>query len=328
MSRFALRLVGVHKRYGRTVALAGLDLDVPRGALLGLIGPNGAGKTTTFGVVSGTVRPDAGTVDVLGEGPFDPSLHAGRVTVLPQDCELNPHSSARQLLTFYARLSGMSAKHAARDADRVLELVRLRDRADARVGQLSHGMRRRLAVAQALLGDPELVLLDEPTGGLDPHLVVDMREVLRAERGKRTLVVSSHILADLEAICDRVAFVEGGRCVESGAVEELTRRDGGVRIRVAGEVDVETVRGLLEDRALRVEGDTLVVTPRHGEDLSALNAAILPRLIEARVPVLEVRIGASLEAAYMASRSRLVSAGEREPSREGSAAGSDRPTRA
>ncbi len=304
MSRFALRLRGVRKRYGRTVALDGLDLDVPRGCLLGLIGPNGAGKTTTFGVVSGAVRPDAGTIDVLGEGPFDPSRHVGRVTVLPQDCELSPHSSARQLLTFYARLAGMSGDRARRDADRVLELVRLEDRADARVRQLSHGMRRRLAVAQALLGEPELVLLDEPTGGLDPHLVVEMREVLRAQRGERTLVVSSHILADLEAVCDRVAFLESGRCVHGGAVDEVTRRGGVVRIRLAEALDPAVAAEIAGERTHRIEGGELVVEPADEEDLAALNAALLPRLIERGARVLEVRSGESLEAAYMASRRR------------------------
>lgn len=311
MSRFALRLSGVRKRYGRTLALDGLTLDVPKGALLGLIGPNGAGKTTTFGVVSGTIRPDAGAVDVLGEGPFDPVKHAGRLTVLPQDCELNPHSSARQLLAFYARLQGMSRARAEKDAERVLELVRLRDREHARVGQLSHGMRRRLAVAQALLGDPELVLLDEPTGGLDPHLVVEMRDVLREQRGTRTLIVSSHILADLEATCDHVAFVEAGRCVKSGAVEEVTKRGGLLRVRLAAPVALdaareaarEVVREVLEGRDPRVEGDVLVIELREGEDPAAVNAAILPALIAREVRVLEVQLGQSLEDAYMASRS-------------------------
>ncbi len=319
MSRFALRLRGVRKRYGKTTALDGLDLDVPRGSLLGLIGPNGAGKTTTFGIVSGTIRPDEGAVDVLGDGPFDPARHAGRVTVLPQDCELSPHSSARQLLTFYARLTGMSASEARRDAERVLDLVLLRDRADVRVGQLSHGMRRRLAVAQALLGDPELVLLDEPTGGLDPHLVVEMREVLRAQRGTRTLVVSSHILADLEAICDRVAFIEAGRCVESGAVDELTRQSGQVRIRLASPIELDPA--LFEGRDARAEGDVIVVFAAEGEDAAGLNASVLPRLIERGARVLEVRLGQSLETAYMASR-RTIST---DPAEAGSAAGSDPP---
>ncbi|MGE3628771.1 MAG: ABC transporter ATP-binding protein, partial [Sandaracinaceae bacterium] len=233
MSRFALRLHDVRKSYGKTVALDGLTLDVPSGCLLGLIGPNGAGKTTAFGVVSGVVRLDAGTVDVLGQGPFDPGRHRGRLALLPQDCELNPHSSARQLLTFYAELGGATRRAALRDADRVLELVDLSDRASARVRQLSHGMKRRLAVAQALLGTPELVLLDEPTGGLDPHLVVQMREILRAQKGERTLVVSSHILSDLEAICDEVAFVERGKCIKAASLHDVIGAQRRVTVKLA-----------------------------------------------------------------------------------------------
>ena len=299
MNRFALRFSGVHKRYGRTRALDGLSLDVPRGTLLGLVGPNGAGKTTAFSVATGIVRPDSGTVDVLGDGPFDPARHAGRVTVLPQDCELAPHSSARQLLRFYAELGGQTRRESIRDADRVLALVRLEDKADARVRQLSHGMKRRLAVAQALLGDPELVLLDEPTGGLDPHLVVEMREVLRAQRGARTVVVSSHILADLEAICDRVAFLDEGRCVAEGPVDELTRGGGLLRVRLEAMLELEGI-GALAGRDVRWEGSTLVLTLVGDEDPAEVNAEILPALLEAGGRVLEVRLGETLEDAYMA----------------------------
>jgi len=303
----ALRLAGVRKRYGRTVALDGLDLEVPRGSVLGLVGPNGAGKTTTFGIVSGAVRPDAGAIDVLGQGPFDPSRHAGRVAVLPQDCELNPFSSARQLLTFFARLAGMTRAEARRDAERVLELVQLTDRADSRVRQLSHGMRRRLAVAQALLGDPELVLLDEPTGGLDPHLVVEMREVLRTQAGERTLVVSTHILADLETTCDHVAFIEAGRCVKSGCVEKVTRRGAVVRVRLADPVvDLEAVADLLEGRDPRLEGDVLVYTLAPGEEPAAVQSELLPALIARGARVLEVRLGDSLESAYLETRADLA----------------------
>lgn len=298
MSRFALRLRRIDKRYGRTQALDGLSLDVPRGAIVGLIGPNGAGKTTTFGVASGNVRPDAGEVDVLGQGPFDPGRQSGRLTVLPQDCQLAPHSSARQLLRFYAELAGQTRKQARLDADRVLALVQLESKADARVGELSHGMKRRLAVAQALLGDPELVLLDEPTGGLDPHLVVQMREVLREQRGQRTLVVSSHILADLEAICDRVAFLDAGRCVKEGPVEALTERTGVLRVRLVAPLEVDRIAG----RALTWEGSTARLEIGPGETPAAVNAEVLPALLEAGAEVVEVRVGESLEDAYMASR--------------------------
>ena len=147
--RAAVELRGVVKRYRRTRALDGLDLRVPRGTLVGLVGPNGAGKTTTFGIISGVLEPDEGTVDVLGSGPFHPRAQAGALGVLPQDCALNPHSSARQLLTFFGRLQGLTRAEATREADRLLDELRLGDRATSRVGELSHGMKRRLAVAQA-----------------------------------------------------------------------------------------------------------------------------------------------------------------------------------
>jgi ABC-type multidrug transport system ATPase subunit len=298
----ALRFSNVEKRYGKTVALAGLDLEVPAGSVLGLVGPNGAGKTTAFGIASGAVRPDGGEIDVLGQGPFDAAKHRGRVSVVPQDSELNPHSSARALLFFFACLQGMTSAAARREAERLLEIVRLSDRADTLVRKLSHGMRRRLAVAQALIGEPELVLLDEPTGGLDPHLVVEMRELLRAQRGKRTIVVSTHILSDIETTCDRVAFLEAGRVVKSGPLDEVLRRGGLVRVRVAEPPDLGTLADVFGGREPRIEGGELVFTLREGEDPPTANAELLPALIERGVKVIEVRLGDSLEAAYLASR--------------------------
>jgi ABC-type multidrug transport system ATPase subunit len=302
VSAVALRLSGVKKRYGKNAALEGLDLEVPTGSVFGLVGPNGAGKTTAFGIVSGAIRSDAGLVDVLGGGPFDASRHAGRVSVLPQDAELNPFSSARQLLRFFAELQGLSRKAARNDAERVLDLVKLRDRGDARVRELSHGMRRRLAVAQAFLGDPELVLLDEPTGGLDPHLVVEMRDVLRAEANKRTLVVSTHILGDIESTCDHVAFLEAGKCVKSGRIEDVTRRRGLVRIRLGEPIDLATVADVLEGRAPRIDDDELRYVLFDGEDAADAQGALLVALVERGAKILEVRLGDSLEAAYLASR--------------------------
>ncbi len=300
MSRFALRLAGVHKRYGKTVALDGLTLDVPTGSVMGLVGPNGAGKTTTFGVVSGAVRADSGRVDVLGAGPFDPARSAGRLSVLPQDCELNPHSSAAQLLTFFARLQAIPEP--AKEAARVLDIVRLGDRAGSRVRELSHGMLRRLAVAQALIGDPELILLDEPTGGLDPHLVVEMRHVLRAQRGERTLVVSSHVLSDLEAICDHVAFLEAGRCTVSGPVHEIMGQARVVSVRLAEPVDLTSLEPLLEGRAPSVDGEWLTYALLDTEDPSELHAELVPALVGRGARVLEVKLGRTLEAAYIESR--------------------------
>ena len=310
----ALELRGVRKRYGKNVALDGLDLRVERGTMLGLVGPNGAGKTTTFGVISGALRPDAGEVSVLGDGAFDPRRQAGALGVLPQDCALNPHSSARQLLTFFARLQGLGRAEARKDADRLLEAMRLTDRASARVGQLSHGMKRRLAVAQALVGDPQLVLLDEPTGGLDPHLVVEMRQLLLTEKRKRTLIVSSHILSDLEQTCDRIAFLEKGRCIQEGAVESMRAAIGRVRLRFARTLTEDqraALQAVLGERLEASNDDEASYVLEAGEAMSEVAPRILAELTAAGLPVLEVGVGGTLEEAYLETRHREVRADER-----------------
>jgi len=310
----ALVMRAVRKRYGRVRALDGLDLAIPRGSVCGLVGPNGAGKTTAFGIVGGFIRADGGEIDLLGAGPFEARTHSGRLTLLPQDAELNPHVPVRMLLVHYARLQGQTRAVAQRDADRVLDLVRLRDRAGMRVRHLSHGMRRRVAIAQALLGDPELVLLDEPTSGLDPHLVVEMRELFAEQRAKRTLVVSSHILGDLEVACDHVVFMEDGRAVRSGAMSEVTGRGDFVRIVLESDphAAAEALRGALDGDGLviEVEGEALVVRANGsapaaaGDGIADLNARVLRALLDSGARIAEVRRGHSLEAAYMRDRAR------------------------
>ena len=284
----ALSLRGVRKRYGKTHALSGLDLEVPEGVICGLVGPNGAGKTTTFGIVGGLIRPDEGTVDVLGAGPFNPAVHRGRVTLLPQDCELHPATPVRKLLLFFARLQGLSAAEAQKDVDRVLEAVDLRDRADARIRQLSHGMRRRVQVAQAFLGTPRLVLLDEPASGLDPEQTARMRQLFLSARGTCTLVVSSHILSELEAVCDHVAILEGGVCLRAGSMEDITGSATEVRIRFEGTLP-DGLGGTVRDGWLVLQGETV----------AAINAEVLPKLLDAGVGILEVRQGRSLESSYL-----------------------------
>jgi len=298
----ALRTIGLRRAYGRTVALDGLDLEIPRGVVCGVVGPNGAGKTTAFGVIAGLVQPDAGAVDLLGEGAFDPARHAGRVTLLPQDCELPADLPVGELLVFYARLQGMGAAAARRAADQVLDEVALSDRARSRVKQLSHGMRRRVAVAQALLGQPELILLDEPTSGLDPHLVVRMRDLLRARRGAATVVISSHVLAELEATCDHVIFMEKGRQVGQGPLAELTGRSRQVVVRLEGDAAAFVPALHAIGLGAVADGDLLIVSGPVGQGTADLNSQVLPVLLAAGARIEELRAGQSLEATWMAAR--------------------------
>jgi ABC-2 type transport system ATP-binding protein len=298
----ALSLRGLVKRYGSRTALAGLDLEVPKGAISGLVGPNGAGKTTAFAVVAGLVRADAGAIDVLGDGPFDPVRHRGRLTLLPQDAALPSHLTVRQVLLHLARLQGMTRGEAALEADRRIDEVELRERGGSRIRTLSHGMRRRVQVAQALLGDPALVMLDEPTNGLDPHLVARMRDVFGAQRGRRTLVISSHVLSELEAVCDHVAFIEAGRAAAAGPIEQFTHAHARVRVTLEAEPPLDGIRARHPDVSFEADGYDLVCTAPDGLDVPALNALVLASLLELGVRIHSVSPGESLEEAYLRSR--------------------------
>jgi ABC-type multidrug transport system ATPase subunit len=294
----ALKIRGLRKSYGRTVALDGLDVTVPKGVICGFVGPNGAGKTTTFGVVGGLIRPDAGEVDILGKGPLAPRQNPGLFTMLPQDCELSPHVSLRQLLMHYGRLQGLTLAEAEREVAARLDEVALTDRAEARIKTLSHGMRRRVAIAQALLGSPRLVLLDEPTSGLDPELVLRMRDVFASHRGKRTLVVSSHNLLELEALCDHVIFIHGGRCTRSGSMAEVTEQGLIMRYAVERSVDVAQLEQAQAGLEMAWEGSTLIVRGSGSWTAPTINAAVVPFLLHLEAGLLEIRRGKSLEDAY------------------------------
>ena len=218
----AIAVKGLVKRYGRRRALDGFSLEVPSGCIMGLVGPNGAGKTTWMMAVAGLLRPDSGEISILGRGPFDAAVHTGRVSILPQDSELPLESTPLGLLRGFGVMQGLSAAAAERSALEVLAGVNLADRARASIRSLSHGMRKRVMSAQCFLGAPEVILLDEPLNGLDPEEAHRMRELIASGRGRRTVVISSHNLNDLERLCTHVAFVEAGRVVRVATLAELT----------------------------------------------------------------------------------------------------------
>lgn len=201
---------GLVKRYGRVRALDGLDLTLVAGAPIALVGPNGAGKTTLMSVLAGFSRPSGGAVDVLGARPGSAAL-AGRLAALPQDALFDPALSIGHQLRVLAQLQGFDRRAARGEVDRVLAAVGLDDVAARRPTALSHGMRKRVALAQALLGKPALVLLDEPTAGIDPENARAIRELIAAR--ETTYLVSSHNLDELERLCGSVIQLEHGRLV-------------------------------------------------------------------------------------------------------------------
>jgi len=207
----SLVTTGLVKKYGRTTALDGFTLAVPTGSVLGLVGPNGSGKTTWMMCVAGLLKVKAGTVE-----------HSGRLGLLPQDSELPLEMSPRALLAGYARLAGKTAKAADEAARAILKKVNLADRMNASVKSLSHGMRKRVMTAQCFVDDPDILLLDEPMNGLDPEEAERLRNLILEGKGRRTTVISSHNLIDLERLCTHVAFVERGRVTRMGSLAELT----------------------------------------------------------------------------------------------------------
>ena len=215
----AIECQSLAKHYGRAKALDNIDLSVEHGQPIALIGPNGAGKTTLMSLLCGFIKPSSGTLKILGHPPGSAHL-SGQLAALPQDALLDPRLNVGRQLNFFARLQGFSAAQAKLEVHRVLDKVDLRDSMTTRPSALSHGMRKRIAIAQALIGSPSLVLLDEPTAGIDPPNAKMIRELVREQSASTTFMVSSHNLDELERLCGSVIYLEQGRLVSYGPIDE------------------------------------------------------------------------------------------------------------
>jgi ABC-2 type transport system ATP-binding protein len=248
MAAPVLAVSQLHKRYGRQEALAGVDLEVGAGQLVGLLGPNGAGKSTLTKIACGLVRPSAGTVEVLGQPAGSVEARAA-LGYLAELFRFPGWLSAEELLRFHQRLVGSDGGAAERQ--HLLDLVELGDAAGKRVEAMSKGMQQRLGIAQALVGSPRLLLLDEPTSALDPvgrRIVRELLEELR-RRGVSVLL-NSHLLSEVELICDHVAIIARGRLVKAGTPQELAGPSA---------VVVETAGGVMTfDGAAREEAPAIV----------------------------------------------------------------------
>jgi len=242
---------GLRKVYGHTAALRGVTLTVHRGEVFGFLGPNGAGKTTTVKILTGLVRPTAGEARLFGLACTDPRARA-RLGYLPELFRFPDWITGEGLLDFHARLAGVSAAERPREVRRALDRVGLAGRGRDRIRGYSKGMAQRLGIAQALLGDPALVILDEPTSALDPVGRREIREVIRSLRDAGTTVfLNSHLLSEVEQVCDRIAVVDRGRVVYEGRLADLIHTGPHLRITV-DRVDAELLTavgryGVLDD---------------------------------------------------------------------------------
>lgn len=220
-----MEIRGLCKRFGRREVVSNLDLHLERGECLGLLGPNGAGKTTTLRMMLGLIPPDAGEIRVLGfEVPAQARRMRERLGVVPQFDNLDPDFTVYENLVTYGSYFGLSSKLLAERIPRLLELAQLTDRAKSRIQTLSGGMKRRLTLARALINDPELLVLDEPTTGLDPQARQHIWERLRALRDEgRSLILTTHYMDEAERLCDRIAIIDRGTVQACDSPRRLIR---------------------------------------------------------------------------------------------------------
>ena len=277
----AIATRGLTKRYGDVAAVDGLDLSVEIGELFGFLGPNGAGKTTTIRMALGLIVPTAGEVDLLGEVVRPTSAPLERVGALVEEPAFWKYLSGRKNLEYFARAGSGSDRAGTRARlariDEVLATVGLTDAAHKRVKAYSQGMRQRLGIGLALLGEPELLVLDEPTNGLDPSGMREMRVLLRslADAGT-TIFVSSHLLSEVEAMCDRVGVMAQGRLVAQGTPRALRGATDRVRIDVDDAAAAIRAGGTLSGVTLTADGTgTLTATFEDGVGPADLNAALV-----------------------------------------------------
>ncbi|NOT29248.1 MAG: ABC transporter ATP-binding protein [Planctomycetes bacterium] len=232
------------RRFGPRLAVDDVSFHLERGEVVGFLGPNGAGKTTTMRVLTGFLPPSAGTVEVGGHDVLRDSLAVReRIGYLPESVPLYREHRVQEMLVFQGRLRGLARAEAKRRAGLVLERVGLSERARSLIGRLSKGQRQRVGLAVALLPDPEVLVLDEPTSGLDPLQRIEVRRLIQELARERTVLLSSHILPEIEAVCPRVIILQRGRLAADGTQTELLARLGGgnfVRLELAAGPDGAT----------------------------------------------------------------------------------------
>jgi len=292
-----LRVERLTKRFGTFLALDELSFSADVGTVLGLLGPNGAGKTTALRIMAGVLGPTAGMVQIAGHDfESSPLTTRAKVGYLPESAPIYPEMRVAEFLQYRAALKRVRRRAREQAVGRVLSAVRIEDVANVRVMHLSRGYRQRLGMADALLADPPLLLLDEPTSGLDPNQLSDVRNSIRELGRTRLVVLSTHLLGEVEATCSRALVIHQGRLVAQGTLDELrgTQNAGEVAIRLAGSKDrieavAERLNGKSEARSDRPGDDlVLVVRPISGETMDAAAARAVDMVVSQGLSVREV----------------------------------------
>jgi ABC-2 type transport system ATP-binding protein len=277
-----IEVANLTKRYAGRTAVDDISFTVARGEIVGLLGPNGAGKSTTMRVLSGFMPASSGTVRVAGLDVFHDSVEARRhIGYMPENNPLYPEMRVREYLRFRARLKGLGGRRARERVTTVMEQCSLTDVSRRIIGQLSKGYRQRVGLADALVHEPDLVILDEPTIGLDPHQIRSVRTLIKSLGGRHTVLISTHILPEVEMMCGRVLIMFNGRVLASDTPENLQRRmAGGSQVIAEIAAPIAALNAAVE--ALP-EVEQMDITPMDGE---FLRCALTPREgMDLRLPV-------------------------------------------
>ncbi|MCE2404820.1 MAG: ABC transporter ATP-binding protein [Dehalococcoidia bacterium] len=259
------------KEYGPIRAVDDLSLQVPQGGVFGLLGPNGSGKTTTMGMLLGLVRATAGAIRLFGDPVEGVHPHAlRRIGAIVEEPSFYPYLSGRNNLRYFQGIGGNGSRD---EVDRLLETVGLAERAGSKFHTYSMGMKQRLGIAYALLGDPEVLFLDEPTNGLDPAGMAEIRDLIRELSGSgRTVLLSSHLLHEVEQVCDSVAILSRGRLIAQGNVQELLKGQGTVRLSTTDDAQAVGVLSALDwvvDVTMDQGGLVVTAPPERSPELTA-----------------------------------------------------------
>lgn len=302
-SQPAVRIQNITKSFGNFVAVDDVSFEIPNRCTFGLLGPNGAGKTTMFSLIASFLRPNNGSIEVEGINVSDTSALQGKLSILPQDAQFQANIPILEQIIFLAQLGGRTRHDAEKEATNALGLVGLEDKAKKAARTLSHGMTKRLGIAQAFLGNPSVVLLDEPTAGLDPKSADGIRDLIYNHKVSGTLVISSHDLSEIQKMCDKVAILKQGKLVECNDVSSITSSNNAVRMTFTRDLSAEEEATLLavdkvESITRESEKHCYLVAMAATSDREQLISKIVQTLAAGGLVARNIEDGRRLESAF------------------------------
>ncbi len=271
-----VKIDSLNKSFGHITALDNLNLDIKKGELLGIIGPNGAGKTTAIRIICCILQPNSGEVTVGGY-----SIHHDQIKIksmigyLPEEPNLYERFKARDLLKYFGELYGVPKNQINHRIDELLELVGMSKRAEDRINTFSKGLRQRIGIARALLHDPEIIILDEPTMGLDPATSITIRNFIKELKGEKTVILCTHYMDEADLLCDRVAILNQGRIHDIGTPKSLKEQVHGdiilkVRVHDPQKIDTHLITSLDSVEAVNLEGNQFLISLHSRQDISTI----------------------------------------------------------